>query len=348
MTDDSWRGMLPDTIRRATGSIYHYTSAAGLLGLVENGELWATEATGMNDLAEVRQGWEFIRKWVADQDQNDQVTKIILAACEPDNLMSRPDGIFMLCASTRADDANQWRLYGGRARGYAVELDASAALSALARDDSRSGALQPKTPASVRTLGDLVEAFQALQEMAFISPWLHVLYSEERKVEALDRLAENARSLWFDHVGPDPLEDPNQDPGPDQDRKWQGGTWYTDFRDLVMAATAQVAHLMKSEGFSGEHEVRTIVQTPFDACSKFRPTEAGIVRYVRLTAGTTGLGLRPPIYRKDAGPLSVPLLHVCLGPLIDKDTNTATIEELLKRNGYTDAKVSASLVPLRL
>ncbi len=70
MNDELWRGLLP-TIMPATGSIYHYTSPSGLLGLVENHELWATEATGMNDLGEVRQGWDFIRSWVRGQPRDE-------------------------------------------------------------------------------------------------------------------------------------------------------------------------------------------------------------------------------------------------------------------------------------
>ena len=77
-----------NTIRPAKEPVYHYTSAVGLLGIVENHELWATEAIGMNDMAEVHQGWDFIRGWVAKQDPDDGVMKIVLDAGEPESPLS--------------------------------------------------------------------------------------------------------------------------------------------------------------------------------------------------------------------------------------------------------------------
>lgn len=44
------------------------------IGAVQSKELWATEATGMNDVAEVRQGWSCIRSWLEDQ-ADDDVTR---------------------------------------------------------------------------------------------------------------------------------------------------------------------------------------------------------------------------------------------------------------------------------
>ncbi len=55
------------------GPVFHYTTPTGLLNILERKELWATEAAGMNDVAEVRQGWAFIRDWMTDQDPTDDV-----------------------------------------------------------------------------------------------------------------------------------------------------------------------------------------------------------------------------------------------------------------------------------
>jgi hypothetical protein len=54
--------LLPAAVRPASGSVFHYTSAQGLLGIIPSGKVWASEASSLNDLAEVRQGWETISR----------------------------------------------------------------------------------------------------------------------------------------------------------------------------------------------------------------------------------------------------------------------------------------------
>lgn len=57
---------LPDWMR-CTTLIFPYTSAGGFLGLLNGNALWATEAFGLNDLAELRHVWAFIREWLGEQ-----------------------------------------------------------------------------------------------------------------------------------------------------------------------------------------------------------------------------------------------------------------------------------------
>lgn len=58
-------------------AIYHCTSPDGLLGILQHHELRATQASGMNDVAEVRQGWEFINQWLEAQDASDHVVGVM-------------------------------------------------------------------------------------------------------------------------------------------------------------------------------------------------------------------------------------------------------------------------------
>src|ERR1700727_58993 len=46
--------------------LYHYTSAEGLKGIIENNELWATSAYYLNDSAEMFYGYNVLRE-VLDQ-----------------------------------------------------------------------------------------------------------------------------------------------------------------------------------------------------------------------------------------------------------------------------------------
>lgn len=96
--------------------IYHYPSAAAYLGIIENHCLWATEAFGMNDVAELRHGWEFVREWLGKQESDVAIDEMKSHLQDPDAASPEVE-VFMCCASTLRDDVSQWRLYSDAARG---------------------------------------------------------------------------------------------------------------------------------------------------------------------------------------------------------------------------------------
>ena len=325
MSNEYGGGLLPDIVEQASSPLFHYTSPSGLLGLAQNHEMWATEATGMNDLAEVRQGWSFIKKWLKGQGE-DEVLQLMRRACKEGSPVNHINGIYMCCASTRGDDSNQWRLYAQGGRGYAVEIDPSTPLAVIASARERPG----PTP---RVAGKRYVDFSSTTH---VTPWLRVLYRSKDKKAALGRLAHNAR----------------------QELKVLNQTHYDDrsdyeadrqmFQDSVLSDVARIARLMKSDGFSGEEEFRVVVTPIFDNASLFRATESGIVRYVRLTAAPVQHPAGALVYRSEVEKtMSVPLESVRLGPLIHAQNNVDTIKELLRRNRYKDAAVKVSKVPLR-
>src|SRR4051812_46887785 len=127
MSDPANR-LMPPSITTFRGSAFHYTSSAGLLGSLENKSIRASAASSLNDLGEVRQGWALIRRLLAELPESDAVDLLKRFADEP---MRSEHEVFVLSASTRGDDANQWRLYADDGHGYAIELDASVPLAAV-------------------------------------------------------------------------------------------------------------------------------------------------------------------------------------------------------------------------
>lgn len=324
MTDEPWRGLLPETVKRATGSVFHYTSPAGLLGLLQNGELWATESTGMNDLAEVRQGWAFIREWLERQ-SDDEAVRIMRWAAEEGGIVGALHDVYMCCASSRGDDANQWRLYAHGGRGYAVELDATTSLSAIAAQEAR-----PTTPP--RVPGRL---YIKVTRTSSVGPWLGVLYTDADKLTALDGLLANARREVEILQTSEYLDEGHH-------RHSQQA-----LEDEIAGSLASLAQLMKADGFSGENEFRAVVTTVFDGISKFRPTADGVVRYVRLTRSPAGLDSRDLVYEDEHARREVPVLSVRSGPLLHRENGRKTLQVLLEHSGYGAATVLHSEIPLR-
>lgn len=346
----------PASIREAAGRVYHYGSVRTLLGVVEDGVLRASEAAGLNDVAEIRGGWDLIESWLGAQpcaeafwyvkdewEWNEDfdwygqavlrlrtlIPGAELASQERRQAVARTaTRTFVLCASTRGDDANQWRLYGGEGRGYAIGLDTRTPLAVLGDE-----VLVPESPESAS-----IDAFfgNAVQ----VTPWLHVLYTERERVQALQELVEHvAEEIKGSAQGTDAVSDEDED---------MGATLEQDAR----AHLETIAWLIKSPGFEGENEVRVVVTayTPGNHLH-FRESLVGIVRYYQLVGvqdRTWGVVWRQKKGSRDLGRLTAgkpPVVDVCLGPLLPA-SNEEAVRALLKRHGLPD-EVRHSQVPLR-
>ena len=93
-----------DAIRKVTTSVFHYTSSEGLIGILESKRLWASEASSLNDLAEIRQGWDSINDWLKTQPKSDVVDLLSAHAADP---MKGKHEVFVLCGSSADDEATQ-------------------------------------------------------------------------------------------------------------------------------------------------------------------------------------------------------------------------------------------------
>lgn len=311
--------LLPSSIPRVSGPVFHYTSGAGLIGMVEEGVVWASEAASLNDLAEVRQGWTLIQNWLQEQPDSDAIEHLRQQAARP---LQLPHDVFVLCASTEGDDANQWRLYADKASGYAVELNPDIELVVVSDVAETPG---PDKPTSVHPA----------TEVAFVTPWLQVLYEPTEVQRALQELVESVESELQDLESAGPAEE-------EVDNR------YENFGDDSYEALAMIAHLIKRPGFAGEHEVRVIATLMWrDRHLRYRAGTHGIVGYARLTGRPQGhsswVVFHPGSKRAKT---ALPLRSVRLGPLLSEE-HVSTVERLLGRRGLREVEVWTSSVPLR-
>jgi hypothetical protein len=338
MVGSGWRGLLPDdVVKEATSPIFHYTSADGLVGLIQSMELWATEASGMNDVAEVRQGWDYIRRWLRKESDSHSIFKLMRSTAKSkkddddsaSSVRSR-EGIFICCASQLRDDASQWRLYGGGAKGYCVQLDPQVPFVAIARGE------RPPEHVGPPTFDSLISS---ARDMVPVTPWLPVLYSSHDKDLALQGLTANAMrdwEMWNRGAEGTRMTEDDFDAG------------MQDLRDQIGFDLGRLAQLMKSSGFSGEREVRIIATDRFVRTANFRGTAQGVVRYSRLTATTRDAAGNRVAYENELlGHKTLPVMSIRMGPLIHAENNTATIRDLLRSNGLDNSRVLSSKVPLR-
>jgi hypothetical protein len=309
--------LIHDAVPVVTRSVFHYTSSQGLIGILESKRLRASEASSLNDLAEIRQGWDSIREWLKNQPKSNAVDLLSDFAADP---MKGKHEVFVLSGSTAADDANQWRLYADGGTGYAIELDGSIQLAVVTD--------VPAAPSTPRF------SYLRTFDIASITPWLQVLYSEPEIEAALGQLvaAVESRSRSIE----------SDDDAEGRDFHYEG------LRDDSYEALATVAHLIKAPGFSGENEVRVVATFLWgDHHVHYRPGAHGIVGYATLTQAPRGYSssvLRPSPDKPAAS--SLPVKSVRLGPLLGTEHEN-TVRAFLRKNDLKEADVTLSAVPLR-
>jgi hypothetical protein len=316
----------PQGVRIAREPIYHYTDASGLLGIVQERKLWASEAAGLNDRAEVRQGWAKILEWAERQPGSEAMELILDHSRHP---AKESHEVFILSASTRPDDANQWRLYAGGGRGYTVELDPSVPL-VVASDAVR------RWRRSETSLGSPDWDFDLAATSAYVTPWFHVLYNDQEIDTALRFLKKRVESDIAQ------LEDMKAR-AVDDDRI---GEEAADSFDRSYGFVAQLANLIKEPGFAGENEVR-IVTTFLRAEDhlRYRAGAYGVVGYAELITSPTGE--REPVIVDGDDPAPLPIKSVRIGPLLGLEHERTVSAMLRKFDQSNDVAVHLSEVPLR-
>lgn len=320
MDNDFW----PTTLRRASGSVFHYTSGSGLLAIAPSGKVRASEASSLNDLAEVRQGWEAIARILPDFKHSDGRDLLTSLANDP---LKAPHEVFMLCGSTAGDDANQWRLYADGGKGYALELDGTVQLCVYSSVES-------KHPTPPSTSHRVPLGYGYVGDSAEVTPWLHVLYTDPEIEDALAELLATVDAAAESIKG---IDDDNA-------REAQADY----IRDSSYGALTAVAHLIKSPGFRGENEVRVVATFVFGSDKvAYRPGGNGIVGYATLTQAPSGDGGR--VLRPVAGKApttTLPLQSIRLGPLLSEE-HEKTVTGFLRSCGRRRVAVTRSQVPLR-
>jgi hypothetical protein len=112
--------------------LHHYTSAEGLLGIVQTRQLWATNAFYLNDTSEVSDALGFFRSELESLKLGEHAS----LSCQNIWLHSKdvPLDHFIVSFCKDGDLLGQWRRYGSRGTGYSIGFHTSALLAAAQRE----------------------------------------------------------------------------------------------------------------------------------------------------------------------------------------------------------------------
>ncbi|WP_146243629.1 DUF2971 domain-containing protein [Curtobacterium sp. MCBD17_008] len=223
--------VLPPKLR--SGTIWQYTSTAGLLGILETGGLWVSSARTLNDSGEIEYGAARMHeRWAARRSDfpDAEVIEELLA----EGALSRRQDLFVACASTEGDSLSQFRAYGS----YAVGLRADIPLR-VRRDRSGEEAFGFSWPSDVEA------------DLTADNGWRPVLYDRDEQDALIDAFLEHVARKVASNVASGRTTVTEDDEAADD----------TAFEREVFASQfiAVAAHL-KHEAFRDEKEVRLFAQ----------------------------------------------------------------------------------------
>ena len=116
--------------------LFHYTDTAGLLGIIESQQLWATHRSYLNDATEINYTYDLVEKFqqiLLDQnevssftDENSPMWKLrdLLFRFSYRTLRLKPNpDIYISCFCENGDLLSQWRGYGANGSGHSIGFD---------------------------------------------------------------------------------------------------------------------------------------------------------------------------------------------------------------------------------
>jgi hypothetical protein len=101
--------------RKPTATIYHYTDAAGLLGIAQHRSLWATSYLHLNDSMEHKTAYGFLRVALAKTTLSVQLQEVFTQL-----LKESEKPVFVASFSEDGNLLSQWRAYCGKGQGYSI------------------------------------------------------------------------------------------------------------------------------------------------------------------------------------------------------------------------------------
>jgi hypothetical protein len=108
-------------------TIYHYTNAAGLTGILASGHIWLSDVFSLNDPSELSHGFSQLTALLeARIDERRPETKIFsqyFDAFLHQGGIQAAAHFFAGSFSSAGDDLTQWRAYADNGRGYALAFD---------------------------------------------------------------------------------------------------------------------------------------------------------------------------------------------------------------------------------
>lgn len=308
--------VVPTPPRPKSASIWHYTDANGLLGILNSQELWATGLGFLNDSAELTYGRQLFAEVTQEALESRHVhptqKEFLRAVAREVDVRLSSNDLFVCCASEAPDSLSQWRAYGGAQTPYALELTI----------DEAPAILDPAHPTSTGSTWSLG------------GQWTSVVYGRQEQRELILQLLAAVCAM----TPPPPTRVSTVDkPRVDVATQVTGHA----------ASAAGIIASLKDPAFEDEREVRLVVAAPPGVhVSRYRAGRYGITPYVCLAYPPEPAPRNSGYWTIDTkGALS--LTRIMVGPSPHKESSKVGVRSLLHSLGIDDVPVISSASTVR-
>jgi len=301
--------------------LYHYTTAEGLKGIIEDHEIWATSAYYLNDSAEVAYGCKIVTEalisWLLKRNPSDksfavamaEMLRAVFSRDLSDASAHRP--VFLACFCENDNLLSQWRFYG-QSGGYSI---------GLAVPTPQVGFPPTMMP----------------EPVIYTSKWAKVVYNKAEQLTRCQAALEGTlAALMPPEVGNDIF---SQNP--------EGIFGVKRFLAIIADILLDEVVAFKDQAFEVENEWRIVVRprelykqgtddggkTPVPIY--FRTRNGLIVPYVKML----------PTKNHHT---KLPIVSVRTGPTLDKNNAALSVNMLMQKNGYSGVVVTGSDITVRL
>ncbi|MDQ2922611.1 MAG: DUF2971 domain-containing protein [Acidobacteriota bacterium] len=119
----SWRGRAQS--KNYPGLLYHYTNAAGLLGIVEHNKIWATHINFLNDASELIYARRLVEEALKHEEEQAKsaIAREFFRRAATCFDVSQTMDVFVSCFCEEGDLLSQWRGYAQAGEGYSIGVD---------------------------------------------------------------------------------------------------------------------------------------------------------------------------------------------------------------------------------
>ena len=246
--------------------LYHYTSIASLLAILNSGHIWATHYQYLNDESEIKNFRTFLGQFLRSAIERSADFRRRFAPLLSSLLyeVQKDRNVYIASFSSIGDDLTQWRAYCPSGSGVSIGFD--------------SRALDVKYISSA-SKDDFIEVNAILEKVRYMNAgWTKGFFRN------LDRMRENSEQAAA------PL------------RRLMGVSKRQAHVMLLSTWLATAAPLYKDASFASEHEWRIVLtdHPPAQPHMLFRPGKSTLIPYVEavLNRGIAGKSLAPYIMRR--------------------------------------------------
>jgi len=313
--------------------LWHYTSLSGLLGIVENKSLWATDIRFLNDREEYLHALNLIDN-AAKEISNESVKSLLLGviheACESGALSPTHMQVFVISFSAAKDLLSQWRAYTEALKGISLGFNLTTIRP-------------PEDIGSMVTFAPCV--YKAEEKLSLIRSVMNHLLEETAQIDADNdrRIKEAIASVHKEAIN-------SVDKTADTEKIRQirdaliaevhadVGQRLNQAAQATVRDLARIMPLLKHASFEEECEWRLVLplhpeKVPTNTRRMFRIGHSSLVPYLEWK--TNG----------DDSPAR--LTHVLVGPNPDIERAQEAVKSLLLSNELKNVVIDKSDIPFR-